>query len=72
VCVGFFVFFLGGGVINVFFSSEKWLESPEMARKSKIYLRFNDCLSRQVSEGVHIRRGGPEILNSKSVSLTCL
>ena len=27
---------------------------------------FRDCLSRQVSEGVHIRRSGPDILNSKS------
>ena len=27
---------------------------------------FKECLSRKVSEGVHIRRGGPGILNSKS------
>ena len=34
--------------------------------KAKVTEIFKDCLSRQVSEGVHIRRGGPDILNSKS------
>ena len=28
--------------------------------------RFRDCLSRQVSEAVTIRRSGPNVLNSKS------
>ena len=34
--------------------------------EAKVVGNFKDCLSRQVSEGVHIRRGGPDILNSKS------
>ena len=34
--------------------------------KAKVIDSFKDCLSRQVSEGVHIRRGGPDLLNSKS------
>ena len=33
---------------------------------AKVTGSFQDCLSRQVSEGVHIRRGGQDILNSKS------
>ena len=33
---------------------------------AKVTGSFRDCLSRQVSEGVHIRRSGPEVLNSKS------
>ena len=34
--------------------------------KAKVTGTFRDPLSRQVSEGVHIRRGGRSILNSKS------
>ena len=34
--------------------------------KAKVTGVFRDSLSRQVSEGVHIRRGGRSILNSKS------
>ena len=34
--------------------------------EAKVVGNFKDCLSRQVSEGVHIRNGGPDILNSKS------
>ena len=34
--------------------------------EAKVVGNFKDCLSRQVSEGVHIRRGGTDILNSKS------
>ena len=34
--------------------------------EAKLIGSFKDCLSRQMSEGVHIRRGGPDILNSKS------
>ena len=33
---------------------------------AKVTASFQDCLSRQVSEGVHIRRSGPGVLNSKS------
>jgi hypothetical protein len=34
--------------------------------KAEVIGTFKDCLSRQVSKGVHIRRGGPGLLNSKS------
>ena len=34
--------------------------------KAEVMGTFKDCLSRQVSEGVHIRRGGQDILNTKS------
>ena len=34
--------------------------------KAEVLETFKDCLSRQVAEGVEIRRGGPGILYSKS------
>ena len=34
--------------------------------KAEVMATFKDSLSRQVAEGVNIRRGGPGILNSKS------
>ena len=34
--------------------------------RAKVTGTFSDCLSRQVSEGVHIRRSDKNILNSKS------
>ena len=33
---------------------------------AKVTNQFRDCLSRQVSEAVEIRRSGPNVLNSKS------
>ena len=34
--------------------------------KARVKISFQDCLSRQVAEGVHIRRSKNEVLNSKS------
>ena len=34
--------------------------------KARVKISFQDCLSRQVAEGVHIRRSENEVLNSKS------
>jgi hypothetical protein len=38
----------------------------EAMSRAKVSGTFRDCLSRQVSDGVHIRRSEKNILNSKS------
>ena len=41
-------------------------EGAEADFTAKVTQSFRDCLSRQVSEGVYIRRSDKEVLNSKS------